>query len=66
MTGLFYGAGTAIVTPFRGGKVDYEAFGNLIKKQLEAKIAALIVAGTTGEALGIQQTNRSVWLNQSL
>ena len=27
---LFYGCGTALVTPFRGGHVDYDAFERLI------------------------------------
>ena len=65
MTGLFYGAGTAVVTPFRGGKVDYEAFGNLIKKQLEAKIAALIVAGTTGEASTLTESEKIALVEQA-
>lgn len=50
MKGLFYGTGTALVTPFKGGKVDFSAFETLIKRQLNAKIGALIVCGTTGEA----------------
>lgn len=44
------GAMTAIVTPFKGGKVDEEAFRKLIRRQIEAGIDGLVPCGTTGEA----------------
>ncbi|MBR2602490.1 MAG: 4-hydroxy-tetrahydrodipicolinate synthase [Clostridia bacterium] len=47
---IFRGVGTALITPFRDGKVDEEAFGRLIDFQIENGVAALIVAGTTGES----------------
>lgn len=47
---VFTGAATAIVTPFKDGKVDYDTFGSLIDFQLDGGIDALVVAGTTGEA----------------
>ena len=47
---LFTGAATAIVTPFRDGKIDYKAFGSLMDFQIEGGIKTIVVAGTTGEA----------------
>ncbi len=47
---LFRGAATALITPFRDGRIDYEAFGALIERQIAGGIDALVVAGTTGEA----------------
>ncbi len=47
---IFTGCGTAIITPFKNDKVDYESFGKIIDEQIEAGIDALIVCGTTGEA----------------
>lgn len=47
---MFNGAGVAIVTPFKGEEVDYEAFERLIDFHLENETQALIVLGTTGEA----------------
>lgn len=47
---LFYGNGTALVTPFTGEQVDYGAWGRLIEFQLETGVDALIVLGSTGEA----------------
>lgn len=48
---IFYGSGTAIVTPFNeSGKIDYEVFAQLIEMQISGGTAALIVHGTTGES----------------
>ena len=47
---IFEGAATALITPFRNGKVDYDALGPLIDKQIAGGIDALVIAGTTGEA----------------
>ena len=47
---IFTGAATAIVTPFRDGRIDYETFGKLIDTQIAAGIDGIVVAGTTGEA----------------
>ncbi len=55
---LFYGAATALITPFSGGKISYEAFSNLIDFQLEEGIDALVVGGTTGEAATLSDTER--------
>lgn len=46
---IFTGAATAIITPFKNGEVDYDAFGRFIDFQLDNGIDALVVAGTTGE-----------------
>ena len=46
---LFRGSGTAMVTPFLDGEVDYAALGRLIDLQITAGTDALIVLGTTGE-----------------
>ena len=47
---IFKGAATALITPFKNGAVDYDAFGMVIDSQLAAGIDALVVCGTTGEA----------------
>jgi 4-hydroxy-tetrahydrodipicolinate synthase len=47
---LFTGAATAIVTPFTGDGIDYESLDRIIEFQIENKIDAIVVAGTTGEA----------------
>lgn len=47
---IFKGCGTAIVTPFSENGVNFEEFGKLIEDQIQNKVDALIVCGTTGEA----------------
>lgn len=47
---IFEGTATAMVTPFNEKGIDYDAFGKQIDLQLEAKIPALVICGTTGEA----------------
>jgi len=46
---VFTGAATAIVTPFKDDKIDYESFARLVNFQIENGIDAIVVAGTTGE-----------------
>lgn len=46
----FSGAFTALVTPFRNGEVDEEAYRGLIEWQLEQGIKGLVPCGTTGES----------------
>lgn len=43
------GCGTALVTPFRNGNTDYDAFAGLVERQVAAGIHFLVPLGTTGE-----------------
>ncbi len=47
---LFTGACTALVTPFLNGKVNYPMMEQLLRRQIEAGITAVVIAGTTGES----------------
>ncbi len=44
------GVYTALITPFRNGKVDYPALKSLIENQISGGVAGLIPVGTTGES----------------
>lgn len=46
---VFTGAATAIITPFKNGEVDYEAYGRMIDWQIAEGIDAIVTVGTTGE-----------------
>jgi 4-hydroxy-tetrahydrodipicolinate synthase len=46
----FAGAHTALVTPFRDGQFDTEAFRQLIEAQIAGGISGIIPVGTTGES----------------
>lgn len=43
------GCGTALITPFKNGEVDYEAFAALTDRQVAAGMDFLVPLGTTGE-----------------
>lgn len=47
---MFRGSIVAIVTPFKGGKVDEERYRELIEFQIEAGTSAIVPCGTTGES----------------
>ena len=47
---LFKGCATALITPFKDGKIDYVSMGKIIEWQIKESIDALVVCGTTGEA----------------
>src|SRR3990167_3797554 len=48
---MFKGAYTAIITPFRDGKVDEKKFEELVAIQVEAGMQGVMCCGTTGEFL---------------
>ena len=47
---MFKGSMTAIVTPFRDGKIDEEKLSELVEFQIKNKTSALVPCGTTGES----------------
>ena len=49
-TTVFKGAATAIITPFKDNKIDFEQFARLIDWQIAEGIDGIVVCGTTGEA----------------
>jgi len=51
-----------LVTPFRGGAVDYDAYGKLVSFQIENGTHGILVNGTTAEpsTLSVEERNRLV------
>lgn len=47
---MFTGTYTALVTPFRNGQVDEEAFEELVKIQVKAAVNGIVPVGSTGES----------------
>ncbi len=52
------GCGTALITPFKNGEVDYEAFAALVDRQVDAGIDFLVPLGTTGETPCLEDEER--------
>ena len=55
---FFTGACTALVTPFHEGKINYAILEELLHRQIEAGIEAVVMAGTTGEAPTLSDTEK--------
>ena len=47
---LFTGACTALVTPFLNHEINYPMLEQLLRRQLDAGIEAIVICGTTGES----------------
>lgn len=59
---LFSGCGTALATPFKGNRVDYDCLERMIDWQIESGADALILLGTTGEPCTITDPERSAMI----
>lgn len=55
---IFTGVATALITPFKDGNTDFEALGKIIDIQIKNGCDALVVAGTTGEAATLSESER--------
>lgn len=55
---IFRGVGTALITPFKDGRVDLGTLGALIDRQIAAGIDALVIGGTTAEAATLSDQER--------
>lgn len=51
----YVGTGTAIITPFRDGAVDYDALAKVVEFQIEQGIKFLVVLGSTGETATLNE-----------
>ena len=51
-----------LITPFKGGKVDYDAYAGLVEFQVKQGSHGILVTGTTSEpsTLTIEERNRCV------
>jgi len=56
---LFYGCATALVTPFKGNRIDFDGLEALIDWQLDSGIDAIVALGTTGEPATVTESERA-------
>lgn len=47
---MFTGTYTAIVTPFKNGKIDEAALAKLVRRQIKGGVEGVVPVGTTGES----------------
>ena len=55
---VFTGVCTALVTPFIGGNINYPMAEQLLRRQIDAGIKAVVLAGTTGESPTLSDTEK--------
>lgn len=58
MDKVFKGCGTALLTPFKGGEVDYTAFAATVDWQVTAGMDFLVPLGTTGETPTLTESEK--------
>ncbi len=46
---MFFGSIVAVVTPFKQGKIDFEAFVKILENLIQSGSHAIVVGGSTGE-----------------
>ncbi len=63
---LFKGAGSAVPTPFTKNSINTEELKKFLKFQIERKIDALIVCGTTGESATMTKDEKIKVINCAL
>ena len=63
---MLKGLGTALVTPFKGGEVDYAAFAATVDWQVEAGTDFLVPLGTTGETPTLSESEKLQLLQVTL
>lgn len=62
---LFTGTCTALVTPFLNGQVNYPMAEQLLKRQIDAGIKAVVIAGTTGEGATLTDAEKIELVHRS-
>lgn len=55
---LFSGTCTALVTPFKNGAINYPMMEQLILRQIESGIHAIVICGTTGESATLSDNEK--------
>lgn len=55
---IFRGVGTAMITPFKDGKIDFPTLERLVELQIEGGTDALVIGGTTAEAATLDAYER--------
>ena len=66
MTGIFSGVITAMITPFKDGKVNTDTLGKLIDYQIEGGTDALVILGTTGEPSTMTEAEKEQTIRYSI
>ncbi|WP_078130166.1 4-hydroxy-tetrahydrodipicolinate synthase [Leptospira alexanderi] len=63
---MFQGVYTAIITPFKNDKIDYESYNKLLEKQIKAGVNGVVPCGTTGESPTLSHTEHAELIRETV
>jgi 4-hydroxy-tetrahydrodipicolinate synthase len=63
---MFKGCITALVTPFKNGKIDYKALEKLFAYQINGGVDGIVLCGSTGEAATLTVDEKEDFIRTSL
>lgn len=63
---LFRGVATALITPFKDNRVDFDALKRLIDWQIDEGVNGLVICGTTGEKATLNDTEHCEVLKRAV
>ena len=63
---IFKGTATALITPFKGGEVDIDAYERLLDFQLDGGVDAVVALGTTGEPATLTSEERALIISRTV
>ena len=56
MSNIFKGLITALITPFKGDQIDFDALEKIVRYQIDNKVDGIVVGGSTGEGSSLSLT----------
>lgn len=63
---MFRGVGTAIVTPFKAGEIDFKSYDRLVNFQIDNGVSAIFVLGTTGESPTVESDESAKLIDRTV
>ncbi|EMO64897.1 dihydrodipicolinate synthase [Leptospira borgpetersenii serovar Pomona str. 200901868] len=63
---MFQGVYTAIITPFKNDKIDYDSYNKLLEKQIKAGVNGVVPCGTTGESPTLSHTEHAELIRETV
>lgn len=63
---MFQGVYTAIITPFRNNKIDYDSYFSILERQIQAGVSGVVPCGTTGESPTLDHEEHSELIRKTV
>lgn len=63
---MFEGVYTAIITPFRNDRIDYDSYFQILEKQIQGGVDGVVPCGTTGESPTLSPEEHSEFIRETV